>query len=114
MQTCGPMPLSIEVSGDLGIHEPSHIEGADALLERFYIGRVFVAAFVVELLICPGLPVNLHPDLSMGALAMNDDVANHQARHLLTVGIGGGIQAVCCRLRAYGKSSPRGPAHYGA
>src|SRR6266446_7680028 len=86
-----PIAFCVENRCNLGIDETSRIEFTNALLERFHIGRRFVAAhaaFVAELLMGSGLPVDLHPDLSLGSLAIDDHVPDHQAQHLLALGIG--------------------------
>src|SRR5260370_9857766 len=88
MQAGRLIPFGSEVSGDLGVQQSSRIEFADALLERFHIGRRFIAAhtaFVPELFMGPGLPVDLKPNLSMRSLAVDDDVPDHQAQHLLAI-----------------------------
>src|SRR5437764_9442526 len=93
MQASCPIPFRIENLRNLSIDELSGIERADALFKGFHIGRRFVAAHtacVAELLMSPGLPVDLHPDLSMGSLAVYDHIADQQTQHLFAVGAGGG------------------------
>ena len=76
---------------DLGIHEPGGIEVADTLLECLRISQHRVtahAAFVAKLVMGPGLPVDLHPDLASNSLAIDDHLSNDQAQHLFALGIG--------------------------
>jgi len=92
MEACCLISLCRERSCNLGIHHPCCIEFTDALLNRFDIGRRFVAAhtaFVAELLIRASLPVDLNPDLPMGSFAVDDHVADDQAQHLLALCTGG-------------------------
>ncbi len=85
----------IENRRNLGIDEQSRIELTNALLKRLHIGRCFVAAhaaFVAELLMGSGLPVDLNPDLSMGSLAVYDHISDQQAQHLLAICIDRGLR----------------------
>src|SRR6266699_1548932 len=94
LQPGRPIAFCIEHRRNLGIDELSRIELTNTLLERLHIGRGFVAAhaaFVAELLMGSGLPVDLKPDLSMSSLAVDDHISDHQAQHLFAVGTGGGF-----------------------
>ncbi len=84
------IPLRSEHRRNLGIHQPCTIEVADALLKCLRIsqhGVASYAAFVPELVMGPGLPVDLHPDLASNPLAIDDHLSNHQAQHLLALRI---------------------------
>src|SRR5437667_3927288 len=64
LQSGRSIAFGIEDRRNLGIDELSGIKFANALLERFHIGRPFVAAhaaFVAELLMGSGLPIDLNP-----------------------------------------------------
>src|SRR5205085_3479589 len=94
MQASCPIPFRIEDLCNLSIDELSGIERADALFKGFHISRRFVTAHtagVAKLLIGSGLPVDLHPDLSMGALAVDDDLSDQQTQPVFPVGAGRGL-----------------------
>src|SRR5258708_30598750 len=94
MQASCPIPFRIENLCNLSIDELSGIERADALFKGFHVSRRFVAAHtacVAKLLMGSGLPVDLHPDLSMSSLAIDNYIADDQAEHLFAVGPGGGL-----------------------
>src|SRR5947207_14945372 len=89
MQASCPISLSIENLRNLSINELSGVEVTDALFKRFHIGRRFIVAhtaYVTELLMGPSLPVDLHPDLSMVSLAIDDHISDQQTQHLFAVG----------------------------
>jgi SAM-dependent methyltransferase len=67
---------------------------AHALLKRLgpsTHGITVHPALIPELLLGLRLPVDLHPDLALRPLAIDDDLSNHQAQHLLALRIGGGL-----------------------
>src|SRR2546421_13125586 len=94
MQASCPIPLRIENLCNLSIDELSGVERADALFKGFHVSRRFVTAHtacVAKLLMGSGLPVDLHPDLSMSSLAIDNHLSDDQAEHLFAVGTGGSL-----------------------
>jgi hypothetical protein len=82
MQAGCSLAFCVEDIGDLSIHEPSLVQFTDSAISRLHIGGLFIAAhaaFVTELLMGSGLPVDLNPDLSVGSLTIDDHVPDHQA-----------------------------------
>src|SRR6266566_3506905 len=80
-----------ERCSNLSVHQPCCVELAHPLFERLRSSKHGVTAhpaLVPELLMGPGLPIDLHPDLASNPFAIDDHLPNHQAQHLLALSTG--------------------------
>jgi hypothetical protein len=109
----GLISLPLQRRSNLSIHQPSGIELAHALLKGLRPSKHGVTAYpplIPELFLGSRLPIDLDPDLAVSALAIHDDLSNHQAQQLFALLIGGrGRLEDVWVSRCPGPQWPRGP-----